>query len=338
MKFGDKLTILRKRNGLSQEDLGEKLNVTRQTVSKWELGQTKPDTDKLMEISKLLNIDFNVLIDDSLSLDSVDNNISSNSNTYSNVVIDDEVRPRKWLLVILIIITIGLVIFLLNGYVTNKKTEDKKGVFDLFGGFSDLFNEMDFDMGNFNASYENQLYEQFAGTKGGISVESLLDHIITNNKTNKKRTITVIFEDINSSEQNEIVKVKRRLDTFTDYEVSFSYDDNGYIYEVTIDTIEEEEIEKEPVISDFEIRSFNSSYEMYAGSEFGVSITNLLDKVITNNKTKKEHIIRVIYKNINTTDENEIRTIKKSLNDWTDYEVILDYDDIGFVNQITIEN
>lgn len=336
MKFGDKLTLLRKKNGLSQEDLGEKLNVTRQTVSKWELGQTKPDTDKLMEISKLLNVDFNVLIDDSLSLDSVDNNISSNSNTYSNVVIDDEVRPRKWLLVVLIIVAIGLVIFLLNGYVTNKKTEDKKGVFDLFGGFSDLFNEINFDVGDFNASYENQLYEQFAGTKDGISVEHLLDHIITNNKTNKKRTITVIFEEINSSDPKEIVKAKRELDTFTDYEVSFAYDDKGYIYEVTIETIEEEN--KEPVISDFEIKSFNSSYEMYAGTERGNSVSWLIDKIITNNKTNESHIIRVIYGSINTTDETEIRNLKKSLDKWTDYEVILDYDDIGFVNQITIEN
>lgn len=335
MKFGDKLTLLRKRNGLSQEDLGEKLNVTRQTVSKWELGQTKPDTDKLMEISKLLNVDFNVLIDDTLSLDSINNNNSNNSTTSSNVVIDDEVRPRKWLLVLLIIIVIGLVIFLLNGYATNKKSEEEE-FFDLFGGFSDLFNEMDFDMGNFDASYENQLYEQFAGTKGGMSVESLLDHIITNNKTNKDRTIAVIFEEINSSDPKEIVEAKRKLDTFTDYEVSFSYDEKGYIYEVTIETIEEED--KEPVVSDFEIRSFNSSYEMFAGTESGNSVSWLIDKVITNNKTNESHIIRVIYGSINTTDETEIRNLKKSLDKRTDYEVILDYDDIGFVNQITIEN
>ena len=39
MNFNEKLTMLRKQNGLSQEELGYKLNVTRQTVSKWELGK-----------------------------------------------------------------------------------------------------------------------------------------------------------------------------------------------------------------------------------------------------------------------------------------------------------
>lgn len=331
MKFGDKLTLLRKRNGLSQEELGEKLNVTRQTVSKWELGQTKPDTDKLMEISKLLNVDFNLLIDDSLSLDSVDNNISSNSNTYSNVVIDDEVRPRKWLLVVLIIIAIGLVIFLLNGYVTNKKSEEEK-VFDLFGGifggFSDLFNEMDFDKSSFNTTFEFK-----SGTKMGASVSSLLDDIITNNKTNKKHIITVIFGDLNSNDPNEIKNSKNNIDKFNEYEVSIDYDDEGYVNLVTIETIE-----KKDIVNQFDISSFNSGIEMYAGSEWGVSITNLLDKVIVSNKKNPDRLIRVIYNNINSTDEAEIRNIKKSLDDWTTYEVIVDYDDIGFVNQITIEN
>ena len=47
MKFYEKLIILRKKDLLSQEELAEKLDVTRQTISKWELGQSKPDIDKL---------------------------------------------------------------------------------------------------------------------------------------------------------------------------------------------------------------------------------------------------------------------------------------------------
>lgn len=325
MKFGDKLTLLRKRNGLSQEDLGEKLNVTRQTVSKWELGQTKPDTDKLMEISKLLNVDFNVLIDDTLSLDSINNN--NNNATSSNVVIDDGVRPRKWLLVVLIIIVIGLVIFLLNGYATNKKSDEEKFL-DFFGGFSDLFDVEDFDKSSFNTSFEFG-----SGTKMGASVSSLLDDIITNNKKNKEHIITVIFGDLNSNNPNEIKNAKRNIDSFNSYEVSLDYDKNGYVNTITIETIEKEE-----TISQFDITSFNSRIESYAGSEWGISIVNLIDHVITSNKKNPDRLIRVIYNNTNTTDESEIRNIKKSLDDWTTYEVILDYDDVGFVNQITIEN
>lgn len=64
MKFEEKLIKLRKENALSQEELGEKLNVTRQTVSKWELGQTKPDLEKLLEISKIYNVSLESLTSD----------------------------------------------------------------------------------------------------------------------------------------------------------------------------------------------------------------------------------------------------------------------------------
>lgn len=60
MQFHENLMQLRKQKGLSQEALGNQLNVSRQTVSKWELGQTTPEMDKLMALSKL----FGVSIDD----------------------------------------------------------------------------------------------------------------------------------------------------------------------------------------------------------------------------------------------------------------------------------
>jgi len=65
MKFNEKLTKLRKMEGLSQEELGYRLNVTRQTVSKWELGQTTPEMDKLIEIGKIFNISVDDLLNDS---------------------------------------------------------------------------------------------------------------------------------------------------------------------------------------------------------------------------------------------------------------------------------
>ena len=83
--------------------------------------------------------------------------------------------------------------------------------------------------------------------------------------------------------------------------------------------------------------SFNSSFEMYVGTKWGLQVSRLIDEVTTNNKTNSEHIITVVYGDINSTDSNEIRNIKKELDDWTDYEVILDYDDNGFVYLITIE-
>ena len=62
MNFSQKLTELRRSNGMSQEQLGEKLGVTRQTISKWELGQTTPEMEKLAAISDLFGITTDELI------------------------------------------------------------------------------------------------------------------------------------------------------------------------------------------------------------------------------------------------------------------------------------
>lgn len=56
MKFNEKLIKLRKSAGLSQEELGNRLDVARQTISKWELGETTPEMDKLVELSNLFNV------------------------------------------------------------------------------------------------------------------------------------------------------------------------------------------------------------------------------------------------------------------------------------------
>ena len=60
--LGNKLFELRKQAGLSQEDLADKLNVSRQAVSKWECGESLPDTDNLISISKLYGVSLDELI------------------------------------------------------------------------------------------------------------------------------------------------------------------------------------------------------------------------------------------------------------------------------------
>ena len=63
MALGQNILNLRKKEGLSQEDLGEKVNVTRQTISNWELGETTPNPDQLKLLSKALNTSVDDLID-----------------------------------------------------------------------------------------------------------------------------------------------------------------------------------------------------------------------------------------------------------------------------------
>lgn len=63
MNLGEKLYNLRRKKNLSQEELAEKLNVTRQTISKWETNQSMPDFDKIDPLCKLYGITPNDLFD-----------------------------------------------------------------------------------------------------------------------------------------------------------------------------------------------------------------------------------------------------------------------------------
>ena len=66
MIFADKLVSLRKQAGWSQEDLAQKLNVSRQSVSKWEGAQSVPEIDKLLQISGLFGVTLDYLLKDDL--------------------------------------------------------------------------------------------------------------------------------------------------------------------------------------------------------------------------------------------------------------------------------
>lgn len=62
MQFENRLYELRKQKGLSQEDLANRLNVTRQTVSKWEVGDSTPDMEKLIALAELFEVSLDELI------------------------------------------------------------------------------------------------------------------------------------------------------------------------------------------------------------------------------------------------------------------------------------
>ena len=62
MKLGQKITQLRKKSHLSQEALAEKMNVSRQAVSKWESNQSIPDIEKIVDLSELFGVTTDYLL------------------------------------------------------------------------------------------------------------------------------------------------------------------------------------------------------------------------------------------------------------------------------------
>ena len=66
MIFADKLIMLRKKAGWSQEELAEQMNVTRQSVSKWEGAQSVPDLEKMIRLSELFGVSTDYLLKDEI--------------------------------------------------------------------------------------------------------------------------------------------------------------------------------------------------------------------------------------------------------------------------------
>lgn len=64
MKLSDKILALRKKEGMSQEDLAERLHVSRQAVSRWEMGSAQPEASNILQLSRLFGVTADYLLDD----------------------------------------------------------------------------------------------------------------------------------------------------------------------------------------------------------------------------------------------------------------------------------
>lgn len=75
MSFAEKFYNLRTRKGLSQESIAEQFQISRQSVSKWEMGDALPETEKLPLISNFFNVSIDYLLHDEMG-DNNDGNLS----------------------------------------------------------------------------------------------------------------------------------------------------------------------------------------------------------------------------------------------------------------------
>ena len=89
MKFEEKLMMLRKSRGMSQEDLAEKLQVSRQAVSRWESGATWPDVPNLIQLSDLFGVTTDYLAREEfeeVKEESAETNMPKQEETESDMV------------------------------------------------------------------------------------------------------------------------------------------------------------------------------------------------------------------------------------------------------------
>ena len=88
MEFKDKLAAQRKQNNYSQEQLADIVGISRQSVSKWETGESYPDMAKIIQLCKILNCELTDLLDDGVLSESNLSNSSKDSQTKGKQPID----------------------------------------------------------------------------------------------------------------------------------------------------------------------------------------------------------------------------------------------------------
>ncbi len=134
--LGDKLLKLRKKQGLSQEQLGEQVNVTRQTISNWELNETTPNPQQLKLLSKSLNVSIDELLDNEIK--SILEEKVSNTEKLAGIIIKILKSIGIVFVIFLVIDVIAFICFNVNvsthiesSAITVCTIEDKEYVIEL---------------------------------------------------------------------------------------------------------------------------------------------------------------------------------------------------------------
>ena len=111
--LSENIKNLRKNKGLTQEELASKLNVVRQTVSKWEKGLSVPDAELLKKLAEILETDVSTLLGSSIMPDNENNKIAEQlSRINEQLVIKNRRAKRIWKLVGITLLT-GLIIYIM---------------------------------------------------------------------------------------------------------------------------------------------------------------------------------------------------------------------------------
>ena len=119
--LSDNIRNFRKKNNMSQDELAEKLNVSRQSVSLWETGQTQPTIDNITALAKIFNVSADMLLND--------NTIDSSDDLQDEP--QDNITSKKRKTTIIAVITVAViaiavaaVIVLLNGNSIKKNNNN----------------------------------------------------------------------------------------------------------------------------------------------------------------------------------------------------------------------
>ena len=122
IEIANRLVELRKKNGYSQEELANKLGLSRQAVSKWERAESSPDTDNLICLAKLYNVSLDDILNTDDSIDEIANSVKESNKEKEkevNIEFKRNDNPPLWENIISASIALVCTIFYLTiGFLT----------------------------------------------------------------------------------------------------------------------------------------------------------------------------------------------------------------------------
>lgn len=119
MRFGEKLSLLRKQRGMTQMELAEKLDISRQAVSRWEQGTSEPSTENLVSIGKLFDVSVDALVNENAPLQTGSAVLVAEAEERETTETHNKYGIQKIIGIVLLVIVAVLVVC--KGFVKDKQ-------------------------------------------------------------------------------------------------------------------------------------------------------------------------------------------------------------------------
>ena len=212
MNFSEKLYELRKKEGLSQEELAEKVNVSRQTISKWEMGQSSPEMEKLINLSKIFDISLDELVGN--------DGINEKENKPQ-----EDVKPKKKHIFLKVIIIICIIYFIIcvtkfilltrQVLITNSINEENYSIHKFIVNTDDAFPDKSLYINMFIEKIDNRYIMKIYNTIDALGNPSIITYMELDNKkayqldldgNTNKYVVSNIVEEYSEEKKEEFFK------------------------------------------------------------------------------------------------------------------------------------
>lgn len=179
-----------------------------------------------------------------------------------------------------------------------------------------------------HVKYDDMENSGYEFEKGRIKAQK--EHLENNNVMDKSKTFMVFIPFVVVFIISLIAFVGIRSASRKEFEKA-----SDSITSVNTEESKKEDEEQKKRELETKARVFNMGYSN--GRQATVHIERMLNSIITNNRSNKERIVTVKFKDIETQDSEQILEIEKQLEEFGYYDVLLDYDKDGFMNVMTIK-